>query len=602
MNETIIGRLDALRAKMRAEDVAAVYIPTSDYHGSEYVGDYFQLRAYFSGFTGSAGTLVVLADEAALWTDGRYFLQAEDQLAGTGTLLMKMGEPGVPTVEAFLKEKLGEGDVLALDGRTVGEAEYARIENALEGVLIRTDFDPAADVWTDRPAPAANPVYALPVGVSGRAASEKLADLRKEMSAKGATAHVITTLDDIAWLFNLRGSDIEYNPVFLGYAVIERNAAVLFTDETRLGEDAKEALREANVTVAPYGEVYRYLEKFTMEDSVLVSETQSSHRVFAILTGRTNVVRCRYNPTTLTKQIRNDVERVNVAVAHRRDGVAVVKLLYRLDKEYRSGSVRPEDRRLRTELDVSCTLAGYRAEQEGAKGPSFETIAGYGPHGAIIHYEPTPETDAPLEAKGFLLLDSGGQYLEGTTDITRTVALGPLTEEEKTDFTLVLKGTIGLAMAKFPAGTCGYTLDILARKALWDAGLDYNHGTGHGVGHMLCVHEGPAGIRRVPGDRADQIPLAPGMVISDEPGIYRAGKHGVRIENLVTVVRAEEEGFLKFETLTCVPIDRNAIRKELLSPAETAWLDGYHAWVRKVLTPLLDAPEASWLAEATKPL
>ncbi|MBR5741272.1 MAG: aminopeptidase P family protein, partial [Firmicutes bacterium] len=366
--------------------------------------------------------------------------------------------------------------------------------------------------------------------------------------------------------------------------------------------DAENALADAGVTVAPYDALYKYLEKFTMDDTVLVSETQASHRVFAVLEGRTNVLRCRFNPTTLAKQIRNDVERVNAAIAHRRDGAALVKLLYRLDKEYKSGSVRESDRRLRTELDVSRTLSGYRAEQEGAKGDSFETIAGYGPHGAIIHYEPTGETDVPLEAKGFLLIDSGGQYLEGTTDVTRTVALGPLTDEEKTDFTLVLKGTIDLAMAMFPAGTCGYTLDILARKALWNAGLDYNHGTGHGVGHFLCVHEGPAGLRRIAGDRADQIPLAPGMVISDEPGIYRAGKHGVRIENLVTVVKAEEEGFLKFETLTCVPIDRASIRKELLSPAELAWLDGYHAWVKKVLTPLLDAPEAAWLAEATKPL
>ena len=602
MNETIVTRLEALRAKMRAEGVDAVYIPTSDYHNSEYVGDYFQLRAYFSGFTGSAGTLVVLKDEAGLWTDGRYFLQAEEQLAGTGVDLYKSGEKGVPAPEAFLAGKLAEGNVLALDGRTVGEAEYAKIEGALEGVLIRTDFDPAENVWADRPAPAASPVSAFPVEYSGRSAAEKLDDLRKEMERKGATAHVITSLDDIAWLFNLRGSDVEYNPVFLSFAVVERTAAVLFTDGTRLEADAAGSLAEAGVTVAPYDEFYRYLEKFTLEDSVLVSETQASHRVFAVLEGKTNVIRCHFTPVTVAKQLRNDTERVNVCVAHRRDGAAVVKLLYRLDKEYKSGSVREGDRRLRTELDVSRALAGYRAEQPNAKGPSFETIAGYGPHGAIIHYEPTPETDAPLDANGFLLLDSGGQYLEGTTDITRTIALGPLTDEQKTDFTLVLKGTIDLAMAKFPEGTCGYTLDILARKALWDAGLDYNHGTGHGVGHFLCVHEGPAGIRRVPGDRVDQIPLKPGMVISDEPGIYRAGSHGVRIENLVMVVRAEEEGFLQFETLTCVPIDRSAIRKELLSPAEIDWLDGYHAWVRRVLTPLLDMPEAVWLEQATQPL
>lgn len=601
MNELIHARLEALRAKMREEGVSAVYIPTSDFHGSEYVGDYFQSRRYFSGFTGSAGTLVVLADEAGLWTDGRYFLQAEDQLEGTGVDLYKEGEPGVPTIASFLKTKLREGDVFALDGRTAGEAEYAALEDALEGVLFRGDFDPAENVWTDRPLPAAEPVYALGLEYSGKSAGDKLANLRKAMKEKGATAHVITTLDDIAWLFNLRGSDIEYNPVFLSYAVVEEECAVLFTEETRLSEGAKTVLAEAGACVRPYGDVYEYVTKYNLDNTVLLSDSQTSHRFFAILEGRTNVIRCHFNPTTLEKQRRNETERVNVCLAHRKDGVAMVKLLYRLDKEYK-GNIRENDRLLKTELDVSHTLNGFRAEEPLSKGPSFETIAGYGPHGAIIHYEPTPETDAGLDTKSFLLLDSGGQYLEGTTDITRTISLGRLTDEERTDYTRVLKGTIDLAMAKFPEGTCGYMLDILARKALWDAGENYNHGTGHGVGHMLCVHEGPAGIRKYAGNKEDQIPLAPGMVISDEPGIYRAGKHGVRIENLVMVVKAKEEGFLKFETLTCCPIDRAPVKKELLTEEEIAWLDGYHAWVYRSLSPLLPEPEANWLKEATKPL
>lgn len=628
MNDQVKARLDALRARMKQEGIDACYIPTADFHGSEYIADYFQTRRYFGGFDGSAGTLVVEADCAYLWTDGRYFLQAEEQLKGTGIGLMRMYDPGVPDIPEYLAGVLKEGDVLALDGRMVGEGEYRQLENALDGVLLRTAFDPAEGIWNDRPLLPKEPVWLLKPEFAGKSAAEKLKEIRAEMAKKCATAHILTTLDDLAWLFNLRGSDIAFNPVFLAYAAIERKTekggadrAHLFIDETRVTEEALQSLAAITdedgapqVELHPYASVYDFLKKYTLEDSVLLSENQASHLFFDLLGGRTNLLTCRTNPATLLKQKRNDVERVNVCVAHHRDGVAVTKLLYLLKKQYPfSGqAVSDEQRTLRTEMDVVRKLHSLRMEQENCKGDSFETIAGYGYHGAIIHYEPTDETSIALEPKSFLLIDSGGQYPEGTTDITRTVALGPLTEEEKTDFTLVLKGHVDLAMAKFPAGTYGYGLDILARQPLWNADMDYNHGTGHGVGSMLCVHEGPVGFHRYANSRTEEVILEPGMVISNEPGVYKPGKYGIRTESMVLVQPAKpqseaakvagEKQFYKLDTLTCVPIDRDAIRTELLTDAEKGWINGYHAWVLKQLTAHLTAEEAAWLKEACAPL
>ena len=593
MNETIKARLAALRKAMEQKGISACYIPTSDFHGSEYIGSYFQTRRFFSGFTGSAGTLVVTAVEAGLWTDGRYFLQAEQQLAGTGIDLYRMGEAGVPAAEDWLKEYLTSGEIVALDGRVTQQAEYARLAQKLEasGVLLKTDWDPAEGIWKDRPSLAASEVWPLALQYTGKSAAEKLAELRAELKTAGANVHVITTLDDIAWLFNLRGSDIPYNPVFLSYAAIEEECAWLFTDASRLTAEALEALKEAGVAVLPYEDVYTFVQKYSKEDRVLVSAGQMNHLLYSLLQQNAQLAEVSYNPCTLQKNKKNETEQKNFREAHRKDGLAVAQFLHQVKQAA-----------VTSELEAGALIDNLRLQQEGCIGPSFDTIAGYGPHGAIVHYGATEESNSPLEPKGFLLVDSGGQYPEGTTDITRTVALGPLTDEQKTDFTLVLRGMIDVAMAKFPKGTCGYHLDPLARMPLWSAGLDYNHGTGHGIGAMLCVHEGPIGIRKRAGSPAEQIPLEPGMILSDEPGVYKAGSHGIRIENLVLCKESEIDGFLELEALTLAPIDREAILPALLTAAERRWLNDYHKRVYETLAPGLTPEVAVWLKEACAPL
>ncbi|HWR22942.1 MAG TPA: aminopeptidase P family protein [Feifaniaceae bacterium] len=594
---TIPERLSALRKSMAQKNIAAALIPTSDYHASEYVGAYFQVREYFSGFTGSAGTLVVLPGEAGLWTDGRYFIQADLELRDSGITLYREGQPGVPDLEDFLYSKLPEGAVLALDGRMADANRCLELSEKLapRRVTLMSDFDPAEGVWKDRPPLSEEPVFLLPPEYAGKSAAEKLSGLRKEMEKLRVDAHVLTTLDDIAWLYNFRGADVAFNPVALAYTAVERERAILFIEKKKLNAEVLSSLASAGVEVRPYGDVYKYAGGLSKLQRVLVSEKKVNYALYSELDAHATVVEGE-NPTTLAKAVKNETERENFRKAHVKDGVAVTRWMYWM-------KTRSWDMEL-NEADAAKYMDALRLEQPGCLGLSFPTIGGYGPNAAMQHYHATESNCAPVKPEGFFLLDSGGQYYEGTTDITRTLAVGPLTAEQKRHFTLVLKGTLRLSNAKFLYGLTGLQLDILAREALWAEGLDYNHGTGHGIGYVLCVHEGPNGFRyrNLPG-RTPLCAFEPGMVTSVEPGMYVEGSHGIRLENLVLCAEAEhtEYGrFLRFETLTLVPFDLDAVDAELLSAQEKEWLNAYHRRVYDTIAPHLPEEERAWLRQATR--
>ncbi len=594
---TIKERLLALRNTMAQKHIGAVLIPTSDYHASEYVGAYFQVRQYFSGFTGSAGTLVVLPEEAGLWTDGRYFIQADLELKGSGITLYREGQPDVPELEGFLSNKLPAGAVLALDGRMADANWCLELSEKLapKNVTLLSDFDPAEGVWADRPPLSEESVFLLPPEYAGKSVTEKLADLRKEMGKLRVEAHVLTTLDDIAWLYNFRGADVQYNPVALAYTAVERERAILFIEKMKLSAEVLASLASANVEVKPYGDVYKYAEGFNKLQRVLVAKKKVNYALYSKIGAHATVVEGD-NPTTLAKAIKNKTESGNFRKAHVKDGIAVTRWMYWM-------KTRSWDKEI-NEVDVAKHVDALRLEQPGCLGLSFPTIAGYGPNAAMQHYHATEANCAPVKPEGLFLLDSGGQYYEGTTDITRTVAVGPLTAEQKRHFTLVLKGTLRLCNVKFLYGLTGLQLDILAREALWAEGLDYNHGTGHGIGYVLCVHEGPNGIRyrNLPG-RAPLCAFEPGMVTSVEPGMYVEGSHGIRLENLVLCVDAEktEYGrFLKFETLTLAPFDLDAVDVSLLSAQEKDWLNAYHSRVYDTIAPHIPEKERAWLKQATR--
>ncbi len=594
---TIPERLAALRQTMAQQNIGAVLIPTSDFHASEYLGAYFQTRQYFSGFTGSAGTLVVLPEEAGLWTDGRYFIQADKELKGSGITLYRAGQPDVPELEDYLYSKMPDGAVLALDGRMADAGWCLELAEKLapKDVTLLSDFDPADGIWADRPALSLEPVFLLPPEYAGKSVAEKLADLRGELEKIHADAHVLTTLDDIAWLYNFRGGDVAYNPVALAYTVIERERAILFVEQKKLSAEVLESLASAHVEVKPYDGVYVYVEGFTKLQRVLVSKKKVNYALYTEIDAHATVVEGE-NPTTLAKAVKNETECENFRKAHVKDGVAVTRWMYWM-------KTRNWDRET-TEVDVANYVDALRLEQPGCLGLSFPTIGGYGPNAAMQHYHATEKNCAPVKPEGFFLLDSGGQYYEGTTDITRTVAVGPLTAEQKRHFTLVLKGTLRLSHAKFMYGLTGLQLDVLAREALWAEGLDYNHGTGHGIGYLLCVHEGPNGFRyrNVPG-RTPLCAFEPGMVTSVEPGMYVEGSHGIRLENLALCVEGEktEYGrFLAFETLTLVPFDLDAVETELFSAQEKDWLNSYHSRVYETIAPHLPEEEKAWLKQATR--
>ena len=591
MNSTINNRIAALRAHIAQEQIQAFIIPSTDPHLSEYVAPHWQSREWISGFTGSAGTVVVTAKDAGLWTDSRYFLQAARQLEGTCITLYKEMLPETPNIPEFLSAHLQEGDCVGIDGKMFSAEEVEHLQKELKksGIRIKSIADPMQLLWTDRPAMPLAPAFVYDTKYAGMSFTEKLPAVRQAMEAAGADSLLLSALDEIAWLLNIRGNDVHCNPVVVSYLLIEKDKVNYFVQPQKVTPELAVYFSANGISVHPYEEIGDYLNSFNAH-SILMNPAKTNYAIYSAIRPGCLIINCA-SPVDLLKAIRNKQEIAGIHAAMQRDGVALVKFLKWLDEAVPAGK--------ETEISVDKKLHTFRAAQPLYMGESFDTIAGYKEHGAIVHYEATPETDVTLKPEGFLLLDSGAQYLDGTTDITRTIALGPLTEEEKTDYTLILKGHIALAMAVFPEGTRGAQLDVLARMPIWKERMNYLHGTGHGVGHFLNVHEGPQSIRM----NENPIALQPGMVTSNEPGVYKAGSHGIRTENLVLTVPAGEGMFgkyLKFETLTLCPICRKGIIKELLTAEEIGWLNDYHRTVYEKLSPDLNNDEKEWLKEACK--
>jgi Xaa-Pro aminopeptidase len=590
------AELVALRQAMAAKGVDYYLIPTDDFHSSEYVGEHFTCRSYVSGFTGSAGTLVVGKDWAGLWTDGRYFLQAADQLSGSGIDLCKMGEPGVPTIKEFLEGHLESGMVLGFDGRTVNGQLYDELSQAAEkqGAAIHCEMDLVDEIWTDRPALSAQPVFELPVSLIGQSRGEKIANLRADLKKAGADVLVMASLSDINWLLNIRGGDVACTPVVLSFAAVTQEDVKLFINEATLSPEIRANLEGDGVTICPYGDIYAYVKGIPAGRTVQVNRKVVNSAILASMPEGVKVVDA-VDPTELPKAVKNPTEVSNMRLAHIKDGVAVTRFMRWLKENV--GKVPM------TEISAARKLEEFRDEQENSMGPSFHPIMGFAEHGAIIHYSATEESDATLEPRSFLLSDTGGHYLEGSTDITRTFALGPLTEEEKKFYTLVLKAHLNLAAVKFRYGCTGRNFDYVARKPFWDLGMDFNHGTGHGVGYLLNIHEGPQGFRWRNTGKNEEAVFEPGMITSNEPGFYLEGKFGVRLENMIVCVEGEtnEYGrFLSFENLTMVPFDLDAVEPSLLSAEEKVLLNDYHTLVRNTLSPRMTEEENRWLANATR--
>ncbi len=596
MNE-IKERIRRLRELMEERRIDAYLVPTSDYHESEYVGEHFACREYITGFTGSAGTALITKDWAGLWTDGRYFVQAAAQLKDSGVTLMKMGVPGVPTLEEFIEEDMPRFGTLGFDGRVISARLGEQLAEQLEYKQVSFAYTEAlvGEIWENRPPLPANPIWILEEKYTGQSASEKISDLRRTMEKVHASVHILTTLDDIAWLLNIRGSDIPCNPVVLSYLVVLKEQIYLFINPKVVSEQAGAYLASLGITIRPYQEIYTYVQMLHGE-TVLLEKGKVNYAILCYLDD-TNKIIDRMNPTVVKKACKNPVEIANMKAAHIKDGVAMVKFLCWLQKNVGKAPI--------DECSAAEYLDGLRKEQ-GALDLSFTTISAYGANAAMCHYHAEPETCAKLEPKGLYLVDSGGQYLEGTTDITRTIALGPVTEKEREHYTLVLMSMQRLGHVKFMKGCSGLSLDYVTREIFWKRGLDFNHGTGHGVGYLLNVHERPTGIRyKVVPERMDSYPFEPGMVCSDEPGLYIEGSHGIRTENLIFCKEAEktEYGqFLCFEYLTYVPIDTAPLELSLMEDQDICWLNEYHQQVYEKLSPYLEGEEAQWLYEATRPV
>lgn len=591
---TIIERITALREVLKLNGLKAFIVPSTDPHMSEYVAPHWETRQWISGFTGSAGTVVITENEAGLWTDSRYFLQANEQLQGTGIDLYKEKLPETPTISEFLQARLSKGDIVGIDGQVFSLATAKAMGQELgeKGIELKSVADPFENIWDNRPPIPQNLVFILPFQYTGEGCQEKVERIRQQMKKDNIDVTLITALDEIAWVLNLRGNDVHCNPVFVSFLLVSHQDVKLYIDECKLTPEVKSYLNDCEVKVYPYMEFYSDLEQNTNTNKVLADPAYLNYAIYQDLSPLCELIEHK-TYVALMKAIRNQTEIGNLHRAMIKDGVALVKFLKWLDTE--------ADIYHETEMSVDRQLHAFRAAQADYIGESFDTIAGYGAHGAIVHYEATPETDAALEPKGFLLLDSGAQYLDGTTDITRTIPLGHLTQEEKEDYTLILKGHIDLAMAIFPERTRGAQLDILARQPIWRHRMNYLHGTGHGVGSFLNVHEGPHSIRM----EDNPVTLQAGMVVTNEPGIYKAGSHGIRTENILLVVPAGEGMFgnyLQFETVTLCPIDKRPIIKELLSDEEVGWFNQYHQRVFDLLSPQLDYDERYWLANATSPL
>ncbi|CEQ17536.1 aminopeptidase P family protein [Paraclostridium sordellii] len=590
-------RLAKLREYMSEKNIAAYIIPSSDNHQSEYVGDHFKCREFISGFTGSAGTVVVTMEEAGLWTDGRYFIQAEKELEGSTIKLFKMGEEGVPTTEEYLYESLKEGKTLGFDGRVICAKEGINLEKKLakKNIQIVYDYDLVGMIWNDRPDLSTAKAFLLDVKYAGETFSSKLNRVRESMKEKNANVHVITTLDDIAWLFNIRGGDVKFNPVVLSYALITLDKVYLFVDKSKLNEEILNELSKENVEIKPYNDIYEFIKTLDKNDKILLDSTKINYAILNNIPSEVEKVD-EFNPTMFMKAQKNPIELENIRNSHVKDGVAFTKFMYWLKNNVGKIEI--------SELSASKKLEDLRREQEGFIEPSFGTIAGYRDHAAMMHYSATKESDAKLEASDLFLIDSGGQYFDGTTDITRTIALGKINDELKKHFTAVARGMINLSMAKFLYGVRGYNLDILARRPMWNMGIDYKCGTGHGIGFLLNVHEAPNGFRwRIIPDRFDSAVLEEGMVTTNEPGIYVEGSHGIRTENELVVRKAEKNEygqFMEFEVVTLAPIDLDAIDPEEMNKEEKAYLNWYHELVYNKVSPFLTEDEKAWLKEYTK--
>jgi Xaa-Pro aminopeptidase len=580
-------RIASLRDVMRKAGVSACIIPGTDPHASEYIADYWKERVWISGFTGSAGTAVVTLTKAGLWTDSRYFLQGEEELKGSGMDLMKMGLPETADIIPWLIDTLKPGEKVAVNAQMFSVNAYAAMKSELETVGIElVSIDLMKEVWTDRPDLPKKPFYVFDLKYSGQSTTDKIAATRAEMAKLRSQVFVMSALDDIAWLFNIRGNDVDFNPVVIAYALVEENDVTLFVDQDKLTEETKTYLASVGVRIKAYDAIYSVLEQIESSKTVLIDGAKLNRALYESIPAACTK-RNAMSPVFKLKSIKNEVEMAGVRQAMVKDGVALTRFFIWLEENLKSGNLN--------EVSVDQKLYEFRSKQENFKGESFSTIAGYGPHGAIVHYRAVPESASTLKPENLFLLDSGGQYLEGTTDITRTVALGTPTVKQKIDFTLVLKGHIALATAKFPSGTRGSQLDILARKAMWDLGINYGHGTGHGVGHFLNVHEGPQNIRM----DENPISLQEGMFMSNEPGLYRTNQYGIRTENLIHVIKAEKTEFgefLKFETVTLFPIDKELIDVEMMSDEDIDWLNNYHKRVYDSLAQKLDENEREWLS------
>lgn len=592
MKTTICERIAALRAAMKEQNIQAYIIPTTDPHLSEYPAACWKYREWISGFTGSAGTVVVTLDKAGLWTDSRYFLQAEMQLEGTGIDLYKLMLPETPSIPQFLLAELGEGDTVGLNGLTYSLADAQSLELALKkkGVALNTDLSLIDPIWKDRPAVPEAQIFEMPVELSGKSSEDKLIEINQMLHKAGADCTVLSALDEVAWTANIRGTDVSYNPVAISYAYVSDKENVLFINPKKVPAEIAEHLKKEGWVLADYGKLFDYLQRLPENIRVFLDRSKTNMAIYNALPKGAEIID-GISPANHLKSIKNETEIKGFRNAVLKDGIALTKFYFWLEKQMAVGEKV-------TELSASHKLTELRSEQPLYVMDSFASISSYGPHGAVVHYSPTPETDTELKPDNLYLLDSGAQYLDGTTDITRTIALCEPTEQMKKDFTRALKGTIGIAKCKFPAGIRGCLVDAFARKALWDAGINYLHGTCHGIGHCLNVHEGPQSIRM----EENPVILEPGMVMSDEPAMYRAGEYGIRTENMVLIRKDSETEFgtfLGFETLTLCYIDTRLVIPSMLSVREHAWLNKYHQQVYETLSPHLTEEEKEWLKEKT---
>lgn len=593
MKTNIPERIAALREAMKQHKIDAYIIPTSDPHMSEYPADCWKYREWISGFTGSAGTVIITADKAGLWTDSRYFLQASTQLEGTGIELFKMMLPETPTIPEFLTHELKDGQTVGLNGETYSLADARSLEKALaeKEIKLNTNASLIDPIWKERPAIPEAPMFEMPIELSGKSTEDKLIDINKMLHKAGADCTILSALDEVAWTFNIRGTDVAYNPVVISYAFVSEKESVLFVNPKKIPAEIAEHLKKEGVTLADYGMLATFLSRLPERTRVFIDSKRTNVAIYNALP-KSSILIEGISPANHLKSIKNEAEIKGFRNAVLKDGIAMTKFYFWLEKMLKAGEKV-------TELSAAAKLTALRSEQPQYVMDSFASISSYGPHGAVVHYSPTPETDTELKTDSLYLLDSGAQYLDGTTDITRTIALcDEPSEQMKKDFTRALKGTIGIAKCKFPAGIRGCLIDAFARKALWDAGINYLHGTCHGIGHCLNVHEGPQSIRM----EENPVILEPGMVMSDEPAMYRPGEYGIRTENMI-LIREDSETefgkFLGFETLTLCYIDTKLVIPSMLSVREHAWLNKYHQMVYDLVSPHLNEEEKAWLKEKT---